>query len=207
MQGIGLAIQALQHLVEHHNCIASCRLVLAGGYDARLPENVEHLEELRELAESMGVSHLVLFMPSFTDQQRTLLLAACIAVIYTPAEEHFGIVPLEAMAAGRPVVACSSGGPLETVVQGQTGLLCEPTPPAFATAMARLLEPGTAQEMGQQARKHVLASFSRQAFGDKLDRIALDLASRSQPKFFNWRFLFFIFLFPVVAFYCYVYLL
>ncbi len=49
-------------------------------------------------------------------------------MLYTPQNEHFGIVPIEAMAAGRPVVACSSGGPLESVVEGVTGLLRKPEP-------------------------------------------------------------------------------
>ena len=78
------------------------------------------------------------FLPSFTDQQRGELLQACRAVIYTPAHEHFGIVPLEAMAAGRPVIAVASGGPLETVKPQSTGLLCEPQPEAFARAMTTL---------------------------------------------------------------------
>ncbi len=79
------------------------------------------------------------FLPSFTDAQRTSLLAACVAVVYTPQNEHFGIVPLEAMAAGRPVLAVNSGGPRESVVDGQTGFLREPQPQAFADAMGRLL--------------------------------------------------------------------
>ena len=80
----------------------------------------------------------VAFVPSFTDRQRTELLQACQAVVYTPANEHFGIVPLEGMAAGRPVIASNSGGPLETVVHEATGLLCEPQPAEFAQAMAAL---------------------------------------------------------------------
>ena len=76
---------------------------------------------------------------SFTDRQRALLLAAGTAVLYTPPREHFGIVPLEAMAASRPVVASNSGGPCESVVHRETGLLCEPTPVAFAGAMQFLL--------------------------------------------------------------------
>lgn len=76
---------------------------------------------------------------SFSDRQRALLLAAATAVLYTPQREHFGIVPLEAMAAGRPVIACDSGGPRESVVDGRTGLLCEPSPAAFAHAMQALV--------------------------------------------------------------------
>lgn len=81
----------------------------------------------------------VYFLPSFTDKQRSALLAACLAVLYTPQNEHFGIVPLEAMAAGRPVVACNSGGPTESVVDGKTGLLREFDAKAWAQAMAQLL--------------------------------------------------------------------
>jgi alpha-1,3/alpha-1,6-mannosyltransferase len=54
--------------------------------------------------------------------------------------EHFGMVPLEAMAAQRAVVACASGGPMESIVEGVTGYLCAPTPAAFADAAARLLQ-------------------------------------------------------------------
>ena len=83
----------------------------------------------------------IIFLPSFTDQQRAALLAACIALIYTPSHEHFGIVPLEAMAAGRPVIACNNGGPLESVLHNRTGFLCEPRPQSFAAAMQLLLVP------------------------------------------------------------------
>lgn len=81
----------------------------------------------------------VWFLPSFTDQQRSALLAASLALLYTPVNEHFGIVPLEAMAACKPVIACNSGGPRESIIHGKTGFLCEPTPQSFAVAMRRLL--------------------------------------------------------------------
>ena len=80
----------------------------------------------------------VCLVQSFTDAQKWALLAACTAVVYTPEGEHFGIVPLEAMACSRPVIAVNSGGPRETVVHGRTGLLCTADPLAFARGMATL---------------------------------------------------------------------
>ena len=80
----------------------------------------------------------VTLIRSFTDAERSALLVAAAAVVYTPANEHFGIVPLEAMAAGRPVLACNSGGPTESVQHGRTGLLAAPEAAAFACAMAQL---------------------------------------------------------------------
>ncbi|CAF1914259.1 unnamed protein product, partial [Brassica napus] len=52
-------------------------------------------------------------------------------------DEHFGIVPLEAMVAYKPVIACNSGGPMETVKNGVTGYLCEATPEDFSSAVGK----------------------------------------------------------------------
>ena len=56
-----------------------------------------------------------------------------------PGEEDFGIVPVEAQACGRPVVALARGGALETVTDGETGVLfAEPTADSLADALRRL---------------------------------------------------------------------
>jgi glycosyltransferase involved in cell wall biosynthesis len=63
------------------------------------------------------------------------------AVVMLPGEEDFGIVPLEAQACGRPVVAYARGGALETVMPEETGLLVEEaTPAAFAHAIRRAID-------------------------------------------------------------------
>lgn len=62
--------------------------------------------------------------------------ALCIlALLYTPDREHFGIVPIEAMYEGTPVIAVNSGGPKETVIHGKTGFLCSQTAKSFSEAM------------------------------------------------------------------------
>src|SRR5256712_6918626 len=66
------------------------------------------------------------------------LYARCRGLICTAQDEDFGMTPVEAMAAGKFVVATDEGGFRETIVPGETGLLLPPDPEAFARAMASL---------------------------------------------------------------------
>ena len=83
--------------------------------------------------------------------------------VLMPGEEDFGIVPVEAMACGRPVVARARGGAVETVVHGRTGVLVDSDrPEAFAEAIAALddltLDPAAARA---QAERFSIAVFER----------------------------------------------
>ncbi|CAN6558285.1 unnamed protein product [Malus baccata var. baccata] len=157
--------------------LAEASLTIAGGFDNRLRENVEYLEELRSLAEKEGVSSQVNFITSCSTAERNALLSQCLCVLYTPKDEHFGIVPLEAMAAHKPVIACNSGGPVETVKNGETGFLCDCDPREFSLAMAKLIkDPQMAQRMGIEARRHVTESFSTKIFGQHLNQYIADVA-------------------------------
>ncbi len=72
------------------------------------------------------------------DDELLRLYAACRAVVH-PALDDFGIVPVEALAAGRPVIAFAAGGALDSVRDGETGVLfAQPTPAALAAAVDRL---------------------------------------------------------------------
>eukprot|EP00744_Colponema_vietnamica_P003593 GILI01005483.1.p1 GENE.GILI01005483.1~~GILI01005483.1.p1 ORF type:complete len:444 (+),score=143.04 GILI01005483.1:43-1332(+) len=181
---ISLAVKALDHL-RHSEMLPpgffdKLVLIIAGGYDPLVQENVEHMEELKELVNSLKLSEKVLFLPNITSVQRLSLLAHSQAVLYTPPNEHFGIVPIEAMFAGTPVIACESGGPLETVINGDTGYLCDPTPAAFSNAIARLLsDPARSKEMGRLGNTHVKENFSLEAFGTKLNGFIDQLLSLS----------------------------
>lgn len=186
-KNIGLAIKALGVLHQELQKIGTVKdklpgLVVAGGYDVRLAENVEHLQELECLVEELGLREYVVFMPSFTDEQRLALLVACQAVIYTPENEHFGIVPIESMATGTPVIACNSGGPKESIETGQTGYLVEPNPDSCAGAMEKCLDTELVSKLGKNARKRTLDKFSRTSFGSTLDAIIQTLVVRQKSK-------------------------
>ncbi|KAK3198634.1 hypothetical protein Dsin_022049 [Dipteronia sinensis] len=170
-------LQTLEGDVFKNDNLADVTLTIAGGYDKRLKENIEYLEELKSMAEKSGVSSRVNFITSCSTAERNALLSQCLCVLYTPKDEHFGIVPLEAMAAHKPVIACNSGGPVETVKNEVTGFLCDPTPQEFSSAMAKLIkDPEMAKTMGEEARQHVTESFSTTIFGQRLNQFLVDIA-------------------------------
>ena len=91
--------------------------------------------ELKRLRRLAGPS--VEFPGWKPDAEVRRLLAGCRALIF-PGEEDFGIVPVEAQMAGRPVIALRKGGALETVVENSSGLFFdEPTPESLAEALLR----------------------------------------------------------------------
>lgn len=104
------------------------------------------------------------FLGRLPDQELAKYLAQCQALVF-PGEEDFGIVPLEAMAAGRPVIAYQAGGAKETVVDGETGIFFnEQTPAALAQAVKRFqFETFDKKKLGAHAEQ-----FNKEAFKQKI---------------------------------------
>lgn len=145
-------------------------LVMAGGYDKRVEENVEHYLELIGLADELRVAEKVILLRSPSDNDKVSLLGQCHVLIYTPANEHFGIVPLEAMYMGKPVICQNSGGPKESVLDGSTGYLVKPSGAAFAERIAELIQdPKLAEQMGSNGKQRFARTFSFDAFGFQLN--------------------------------------
>ncbi|CAF0765649.1 unnamed protein product [Rotaria sp. Silwood1] len=152
--------------------IQSIHLYIIGGYDERLRENVEYYNELVQLANELNLdSSLVTFVRSFSDEQKRKYLAKAHCILYTPRFEHFGIVPLEAMQAERPVIATATGGPLETIINNETGFLCdEPLIETFAKCMKEFIDnKNLSKQMGQEGKRHVNEKFSFKPFAKKLN--------------------------------------
>ena len=96
-------------------------------------------------------------------------------------QEGFGIVFLEAAAAGVPQVAGRSGGAHEAVSDGETGIVLDPaTPQSAAEAIGALLDdPAHRREMGDAARRRADAEFSYDALADQLGRALRDMVRQS----------------------------
>ncbi|KAL4080524.1 glycosyltransferase family 4 protein [Scleroderma citrinum] len=165
-----LAVEAFSRLRYRSNVPHNMHLVLAGGYDPRLEDNIRTLNNLVDLARAHNLTFNVitpaessvrppsfvdacttsdtdvLFLLNFTTGQRSTLLRATstVALLYTPANEHFGIGPVEGMLCGLPVLACDSGGPTESIIDSppsdRTGWLRKPDPAVWADALEEVCQ-------------------------------------------------------------------
>jgi alpha-1,3/alpha-1,6-mannosyltransferase len=176
------ALVALRALVPDE-VYGRVKLVLAGGYDTRVLENVEYFEEVSAVVRAGGVDDKVEYRRSFSDAEKIDRLESCTAVVYTPENEHFGIVPIEAMASARPVLAAMSGGPMESVVDGETGYLRKSGDAyAFAEAMAKLVSDlPRSQRMGVAGRERATKMFSREGFGQQLEKHCKEIVDEGFP--------------------------
>ncbi|AYU82574.1 glycosyltransferase-like protein [Leishmania donovani] len=167
-------------------------LIIAGGYDPRLAENVQYADELAALATTKLriPASQVRYLKNISDDEKAVLLSEMRALVYTPSREHFGIVPVEAMAYSKPVVAIADGGPCESVGSVELedpskcgGLLSSPEPAAFAEKMARFArDPVYAAKVGAQGRARVLEKFSMEAFSMQLVTRLVRLRSEADKK-------------------------
>jgi glycosyltransferase involved in cell wall biosynthesis len=134
-------------------------LVVAGGPDPKRLESDPEVRHFRALAEKEGVAGRVSFLGALHHHQIPSLLRSADVVACVPWYEPFGMVALEAMACGVPVLASAVGGLVDTVVDGVTGVHVPPRrPDEVALALRTLLrKPDLREAMGaagqQRARR------------------------------------------------------
>lgn len=149
--------------------IADAEYVIAGGPDAAHIDADPEVRRLRALAERLGVAERVHFTGGVARHDMPALLRSADVVTCTPWFEPFGLLPLEAMASGVPVVATAVGGMLDTVVHDVTGLLVPPKRPReCADAVSTVLRDSfLRRSLGLAGRDRACARYS-------WDRVAAD---------------------------------
>gem|GEM_PF-347198 len=175
-KNIELGIKAFQQFEAEHPELSRFRLVVAGIVDDK---SLEYLAFLHEIAAGDPRIEFKVFPP---DEELAELYRTCYTVLFTPFNEDWGIVPLEAMSFGKPVIAVNCGGPAESMEDGIQGLLVEPEPAAFAGRMAWLASrPQEAARLGgagvERARIYSWDAFTRR-IDEVIDRLGAAAAVR-----------------------------
>jgi len=171
-KGIHLLIEALPHV--HTAFPETIALVVGGPHFSEL----DYGSELLELAGQLGVSDKVVFTGLRRDVPA--LLSVMDVVAHPAYDEPFGISVVEAMAMGRPVVASDTGGPLEIIEDGESGVLFRTGDAiALADGIKRvLIDRKAAAAMGQNARQRAEA-FSAVRFAREVGEALTEFAARS----------------------------
>jgi len=155
-KGVGDALAALAELPD-------AELVVAGGPEAAHLDEDPEAVRLRGLARRLGVADRVDWRGRVRREELPALLRSADLVVCAPWYEPFGIVPLEAMGCGVPVVATAVGGLLDTVVDGVTGLQVPPQ------------------------RPDLLARALRDLLADPQRRAAMGAAATRRARLYSWR--------------------
>lgn len=135
-----LVIRAMRHVR------ASASAVFAG--------EGGQMERMRDLAAELGLNDRVRFLGRVSSEELIALYAHATAVCFTPFDEDYGYITIEAMLSSKPVITCTdSGGPLEFVIDGETGRVTRPDEREIAAAIDDLFSrPTVASQMGKAGR-------------------------------------------------------
>ncbi|KAK5085473.1 Alpha-1,3-mannosyltransferase-like protein [Lithohypha guttulata] len=198
---IRLAISAYSRMSAEER--RNTRLILAGGYDQRVAENVDYHKELEHFAAQAGLTYAtaktiptalaiphdvqVLFLLSVPEAFKTTLLDNATLLLYTPRNEHFGIVPVEAMKHGLPVLASNTGGPLETIVDGKTGWLRDADKEEEWTYIIRKVLHSFSNErrdvMREAAKSRVRENFTKEIMAKRFSEEITEMLGAKRPPF------------------------
>jgi glycosyltransferase involved in cell wall biosynthesis len=149
------------------------RVDLASAAATRLDRALRVAGDGRALdAVRTGAGPSVRFLGRVSDDERDALLSGARALLF-PGEEDFGIVPVEAQAAGLPVIAYGVGGARESVLDGQTGVLF---PEQSAGSLAAAIERFERLELDPEAARENARRFGREHFRAEMAHVIQEAA-------------------------------
>jgi type III pantothenate kinase len=176
-KGIGNVIEALAALPR-------TELVIAGGPPADALAEDREAERLRRITAEHGVEDRVVLRGRLERAELPALLRSADVVVCAPWYEPFGIVPLEAMACGVPVVASAIGGMIDTVVDGVTGVHVPPRDPErLAAVLGPLLDdPARRAAYGRAGVRRARRLFDWQRVANATLDVYARVARRRAPS-------------------------
>ena len=148
------------------------RLKIIGSIYKDHKPHAQYYEKLKVLSAGLNVE----FITNVPEERFKKECENSLAIVYSPINEDFGLVPPEAMAAYKPTIAKNEGGPIETITDSVDGFLVN-SPEEMAGRMLELAErPELAEEMGKMGRKKVEKEFSWKRFMKRFREKAGEMA-------------------------------
>jgi glycosyltransferase involved in cell wall biosynthesis len=159
---------------------ADLKLIIGGGSRPGQSDGIER-DRIESIVAQLGMSDFTVFPGRLDDEILPVYYTAADVCVVPSHYEPFGLVAIEAMACGTPVVASDVGGLQYTVVPEETGLLAPPQDEvAFAAAIDRILsDPDYRNKLGQAARKRVETKFSWAGVAQQLSDLYTKLIEES----------------------------
>lgn len=175
-KGVDLLLYALSWLLQARPKVHA---IIAGNGSIR--------GDLEGLAHHLGIGHRVHFVGHVDAETRNRLYAISDLAVFPSRYEPFGIVALEAMAAGVPVIAGGVGGLAEIITHGQTGVLFHPGDAgALSAEMYNLLDNREyARRLAENAAKVVREEYSWDSVAEQTERIYREVAEEYRRS--DWR--------------------
>jgi glycosyltransferase involved in cell wall biosynthesis len=160
----GRIVEAKQHhlVIEavakiHHS--RRPQVVIATPTSATRHEDYEYIARVTEMAKAAGVDLHIRCKPS--EAELVALYNQSLMLVFMPIMEPFGLVALEAMACGTPVIGVREGGVRESVLDGKSGILVDRNPTELAEAIDHLVQnPELRDRLGQQAGVYVRSEWT-----------------------------------------------
>ncbi|MGB9703782.1 MAG: glycosyltransferase, partial [Candidatus Micrarchaeales archaeon] len=161
---IELAIEAFKEFEKYNR---SFKLIIAGSLAYERKEHIAYFNFLRRI---IGNDERIKIFTNVTEKEMKELYARCYCVVFTPINEDFGLIPLEANASYKPIIAINEGGPKETIKNNFNGFLINNKEELFKKMLQISKDEEIAKKLGRNGRSFVEKNFSWERFFKVFDK-------------------------------------
>lgn len=170
---IEMAINAFQLFKKRSKEKSGFKLIISGSLAEERKEHVKYFLKIKSLAKKVGDVEI---LTNISDKELKDLYARCYSVIFTAKNEDFGLVPLEAGASYKPIIAVNEGGPKETIKNGVSGFLADDEKEIAEKMDVLVKNYDLAKAMGRNGRRIVEKEFSWKNFFRVFDKRLREVA-------------------------------
>lgn len=152
---------AIESFKEFKKKFPEYKLIIAGSVDDK-----KYLDELKTM---LPKDAEIILSPS--EEKLVKLYAECACLLFTAQDEDWGLVPLEAMASGKPVISVNEGGPTEYIRSGENGFLVNPNAHEISKTLENLMRNMTMYKRISQEAVETASKYSWTEFTKRIDLI------------------------------------